>query len=530
MAGGYKVRIADGSEIGPMDLSAIRTWYAQGLIDRDSPVLKPGSKTWSTLGEVEELKGLGGGGGARSGSRAPAASTTSRSERAFPTEFDPDAWRIRAGGVLFLLAAIAVGLVALHPENAVADLDGAPWLEIAAGLLVLALCLLPAWDFGRKGVRAVTALLAVGMFPVMGILFAQGVRGAALFAVASAWLVASGFFAYLGPSLAWPRVVLSLVPILAGAYGAFYFGYTPETGTQRALRDWAIPDRRMADPSLGLAFEVPRGWVILKKDNPIVKAPADARVVVAQPRSGGFAYLVAESSPRAIANLDQYLDRLLAERRKTVPALKELGRTDTLVGPVSGRKSSGTWDDGGVKQRDMAVAWKDGWVYFGLVSWIPEDGAERQKVLDGLVPAFSTQGVLAARLLQAVQKVTLEVPQLTAPAAEALMGQSAAKVLEPDQAFRRSIEALVRALPTLTKSETQELTEITSATYGTLAAKDRTRLSAYVDRVRASQATTPQEDREMSSLMKTAVLKLPDGRRLRLQALYEKAIAATVAG
>ena len=162
MAGGYKVRIADGSEIGPMDLSAIRTWYAQGLIDRDSPVLKPGSKTWSTLGEVEELKGLGGGGGARSGSRAPAASTTSRSERAFPTEFDPDAWRIRAGGVLFLLAAIAVGLVALHPENAVADLDGAPWLEIAAGLLVLALCLLPAWDFGRKGVRAVTALLEIG--------------------------------------------------------------------------------------------------------------------------------------------------------------------------------------------------------------------------------------------------------------------------------------------------------------------------------------------------------------------------------
>jgi hypothetical protein len=529
MAGGYKVRIADGSEIGPMDLAAMKTWVAQGLIDRDSPVLKPGSKSWSTLGEVAELKGLALG-GARSGSRAPSASAASESEYDIPPEFDLDTWRIRAGGVLFLLAALAVGLLALHPENAVADLDGAPWLEIALGLLVLALLLLPAWDFGRKGVRVVTALLAVGMFPVMGILFAQGVRGAALLAVASAWLVASGFFAYLGPWLEWPKMVLCLLPILAGAYGAFQFGYAPESGAQRAVREWAVPDRRLADSSLGLSFEVPKGWVILKKDNPIVKAPADARVVVAQPRSGGFAYLVAESSPRAIANLDQYLDRLLVERRKTVPSLKELGRTDAMVGPVSGRKAAGTWDDAGVKQRDMAVAWKDGWVYFALVSWIPEDGAERQKVLDGLVPAFSTQGILAARLQQAVQRVTLEVPQLTAPAAEALMGQSAAKVLEPDQAFRRSIEALVRALPTLTKVETQELTEITTATYGTLAARDRTRLSAYVDRVRASQATTPQEDREMSSLMKTAVLKLPDGRRLRLQALYEKAIAATVAG
>jgi hypothetical protein len=535
MAGGYKVRIADGSEIGPMDLAAIKTWYAQGLIGRDSPVLKPGSTRWSTLAEVAELKELRSLGvtGARSGSRAPSGSTTSRPERAASDDrvldLDLDTWRIRAGGVLFLLFGLAVGLLlALHPENAVADLDGAPWLEIAAGLVVLGLGLLPARDLGRKGVRAVTALLAVGMFPVMGILFAQGVRGAGLFAVASAWVVASGFFAYLGPSLEWPRMALCLAPILAGAYGAFHFGYAPETSAQRAVRAAAIPDRRLADASLGLSFEVPRGWVILKKDNTIVKAPADARVVVAQPRSGGFGYLVAESSPRAIANLDQYLDRLLAERRKAVPSLKELGRADAMVGPVSGRKSVGTWDDAGVKQHDMAVAWRDGWVYFGLVSWIPDEGTEPQKVLDALVPAFSTQGVLAERLQQAVQRVTLEVPQLTAPAAEALMGQSAAKVLEPDQAFRRSIEALVRALPTLTKAETQELTEITSATYGTLAARDRARLLAYMDRVRSGQSTTPQEDREMSSLTKMAVLKLPNARRLRLQALYAKAIAATV--
>ena len=36
--GGYKVRLGDGSEIGPMDLSALKTWKLQGLIDGDSPV------------------------------------------------------------------------------------------------------------------------------------------------------------------------------------------------------------------------------------------------------------------------------------------------------------------------------------------------------------------------------------------------------------------------------------------------------------------------------------------------------------
>ena len=43
---GFKVRLGDGSEIGPMDLAALRTWISQGLIDADSPVMRPGSRKW----------------------------------------------------------------------------------------------------------------------------------------------------------------------------------------------------------------------------------------------------------------------------------------------------------------------------------------------------------------------------------------------------------------------------------------------------------------------------------------------------
>jgi hypothetical protein len=57
MANGYKVRIADGSEIGPMDLEAVKSWYAQGLLHKESGVLKPGSNRWSTIGQVLDLKG-----------------------------------------------------------------------------------------------------------------------------------------------------------------------------------------------------------------------------------------------------------------------------------------------------------------------------------------------------------------------------------------------------------------------------------------------------------------------------------------
>ena len=54
--GGWKVRLGDGSEIGPMDLAALRTWLAQGLVDGDSPVMRPGSRKWVALGTIQEFK------------------------------------------------------------------------------------------------------------------------------------------------------------------------------------------------------------------------------------------------------------------------------------------------------------------------------------------------------------------------------------------------------------------------------------------------------------------------------------------
>ncbi len=51
----YTVRLDDGSEIGPLDLPAVREWYARGLIHADSPVLSPGSQRWVALRQVRGL-------------------------------------------------------------------------------------------------------------------------------------------------------------------------------------------------------------------------------------------------------------------------------------------------------------------------------------------------------------------------------------------------------------------------------------------------------------------------------------------
>jgi hypothetical protein len=145
----------------------------------------------------------------------------------------------------------------------------------------------------------------------------------------------------------------------------------------------------------------------------------------------------------------------------------------------------------------------------------------------GAEPVAATPDPMDALVLRAVETATAEVPVLTPAAARMLMERSQARVLEPDQLFRRSLDALTRAQPSWNATEARDVGQILNTVYANLSGRDRGRLQAYIDRVRGHRATTPQEDREMCGVMKGAVLRLPPATRQRLQALYEKAIRAT---
>jgi len=522
--GGFKVRLGDGSEIGPMDLAALRTWLAQGLVDGTSPVMRPGSRKWVPLSAVPEMKG------ALGASRSKAAARANRARRATAEPVEAveaagvDRSRVRVVGFFLLVAAAAFGYLAWRPAEAAPGLDGAPWLQLALGALALGLALQLGWDLVRRGVQVVLFLAAFALFPVAGVLIAQGERGPGLFALVSAWLFVSGLAALLPRALGWKGAAVALLPVLAGGYGAQRFGLTPEGDAARRVREWASPERRFADDSLGLTLDVPEGWVALRPGNPLVAAPAEARVTLVQPRHGGFAYLVAEPAPRGVATADQYLDRLYAGRQR--PGLQPGQRSNTLLGSLTGRRLDSTWVDGAARQSEVALAGLDGWMGFGLVAWMPEAAASRPDGLAALARGLAARGQLAVRLRSAVDAAVAGVPHLSAPAAEQLMAQSEARVLEPDQAFRRSLAALARLLPSLSTAETRELTSLTTATYAGVPWKDRARLASYVERVRKGDTTPAEEDREMAALLKQAEDQLTPLRRLRLQAYYEKAIRA----
>jgi hypothetical protein len=527
---GFKVRLGDGSEIGPMDLSALRTWLSQGLIDGDSPVMRPGSRKWEPLHTVRELQGVV---SSRPQSKAKAKARRAREEEdeveteAFDDEPSAlDGLRIKAVGVVLLLVAAGFAYLSFRPTEALSAFDGAPWLQLALGALALGLAVIPGWGLTRNLVRIVLILAAFALFPLAGILFAQGERGAGLIALGSFWLLVSGLAALLPRRLGLAAVLIAAVPVLVGGYGLARFGRAQTTQAELSIQEWTMGERRFADDALGLTLDAPDGWLLLKPGNPVVKAPKDARVTLALTRHGGGGYLVTEPAQRGVATADQYLDRLQQRRRTEQAGYAPRQRVNAVVGSLTGRQLEAGWSDGATPIREVVVSGLDGWTAFALVAWMPEATASRPNGLDDLVRGFAARGLLAARLRSAVDAAIAAVPHLSTASAEQLMSQSEARLLEPDQAFRRSLSALAQNIGTLTDAEKAELTRLTTAAYSGLVWKDRARVADYVERVRKGATTPPTEDKEMAELMKQAEFRLSAEGRLKLQGFYEKAILA----
>jgi hypothetical protein len=220
---GFRVRLDDGSEMD-MDGDMVRSWYDQGLIRGDTPMRAPGSRNWKRMDEVVEMRGW----------KASDAGPEDVYDEGAPAAAGSQKWRSYvASGLMFAIAGAAAYLW-YFPERWTPVLAPTPWKEIALGALVLALALVRGWPIGRMFARVVMLLAAFALFPLAGLLIAQGVRGLPLLVLLSAWILASGFFAFLGAAVATSSAMLFLIAILLGTAGIVYFGYVPP-GSAAAL-------------------------------------------------------------------------------------------------------------------------------------------------------------------------------------------------------------------------------------------------------------------------------------------------------
>jgi hypothetical protein len=206
---GYKLRLADGSEIGPMDLDGVKDWYRKGLVKPNDLVLRPGAKRWVPLSRVINLRerptARASPASASDDLRAAVREATVRTRqpkaargtvrRGAAGEVQP--WRSSVAGVLLLLTGAASAFFVLVPERWIAALDPMPWREVAMGQAALGLLLIRGWELGRKIARLVLLLVAFTLFPAAGMLLGQRAPWPAFVVVASGLAFLAGLVAWL---------------------------------------------------------------------------------------------------------------------------------------------------------------------------------------------------------------------------------------------------------------------------------------------------------------------------------------------
>lgn len=516
---GYKVRIADGSEIGPMDLQAVRNWYAQGLLESDSPVLAPGAAHWVPLAKAIDLVDLRG----RRGRAAGPGVSDDDEDVASSSFLD---WPLRVAGVLAVLASAGAAFFWWFPDRFTPALDMTPWRDIALGCLAVGLLLLPAWAWSRRLGQAVTLLAACAVLPLAGILVVEGVRGRPLLAMGSAAALCAALFALItARSSPWWRPTLAALAAIAAGAGVGYFGLVAASPLQRAIAAAALPPSPIRDETAGITLSPPPGWRPLSKEQQVAAAPPDARALLAETRLGGFAYVVAEDGPAGVHSLAEHFAR--ARTRQQAPGLSATERDVPAARGVESRALDTAWTENGVPRRGLVQAYRNGWTYVTLVAWAVDDGTARAAdELAELARALAFDTARAERYARAVEGAIRDVPTLSPDAARLVVARAANRPLNPAALLAQAFRQQAAGLAALSPDEQRELDVLLATGVAAVGARERPRVLAFVERLRAGTEADVSSDDESAGLLRSGLLQLTSPQLARLQELAARAIRA----
>jgi hypothetical protein len=529
--GGYKVRLDDGSEIGPLDLASVRSWYDDGLLNPESLVLAPGSRRWSRLRQTIDIRAWGGG-ALRSRSRR-GKSAVGGASAPIPRRADDssvDTLRAPLAGSLLIACAALAGFWAFRPEHVRGILHEWPWWQIALGFLALGLALFVRPRVTRVIVFGTLLLGAVATLAMVGVLAVGKAPLPAYLVLAGGLIVLLGFVALLeGRSTSWLRTTLGTLTVLGASAGVVWVGYIPSGHVESTVQQWVEVSSELTDTKAGVKIHLPPGWRLVREGAPFLPAPGNAIARVARVDATAFGFVTAETAPRGLVRLEPLADRAVVARRITVPSLRSVESEAVDVAGLPARRALGESGDAVSPTREIVAVWRDGFTLFTLVGWgQAESRSEMGARFEPLLAGFESLAGSGKRLAEAVQRATTEVPFLSPATAERLMSMSEAGVLEPPEVFKRALALGGKGIPRLGSAEVREMQVILDQAYRGLERSERKQLADYLGEVRGGGSTGPIADQSMCTVMGHAVAQLPGPSRERLQTLYEKAIAAVI--
>ena len=315
--------------------------------------------------------------------------------------------------------------------------------------------------------------------------------------------------------------VAVVVAVLAGLVAVL----RPYVAKRRAIAEverHALADRRVEDA--GLVVELPAGWSALRADNPFVARPG-ARLVLAQPAVGAFGAVSVAVRPRQMDDLDAHLDELLQDRLPRVPSQKEGERRDVQLGKGNGRLVRTTWEDGLAPMQGALVAWADGYDLFSLEAWAPAaSGDAFVAETDALVRGIAPRGTNAARIEEGVERVAVQVPELSRDALRLLVAERMSEGRGLEDVPSAALRMVSRGLDALGAAEAAEMRTIYQQVWAPVPEAQRVRLAFLMNEIKAGRPVGAEDVLGLRTAVQAGVLALPPEQRVRLQELSGRAV------
>ena len=315
-----------------------------------------------------------------------------------------------------------------------------------------------------------------------------------------------------------------IVVVLLGGLFALLRPTLARRSAIAAIERHAIADRRVGDARLGFVVDLPAGWVALRDDNPYV-VTRGARLSVSYPALDAFGAAQAEPHPEHMGDLDRQIDLLLQEWVPSRPSIREVGRSEVQLGRGRGRVVRTSWEDGLDGFQGAAAVWADGYDYYWLEAWAPaETGEEFFRVFVELVRAIAPSGALTARVDEAAERLSSEVPELSKEALRLLIGERMSREEGLAGVPIDAIRAVNRGLEGLSPAEAREMGEIYNQIWEPVPELQRRRLAQVIALIKADRPVPANELRALRDVVKAGVVALPPEQRERLQELSGRAV------
>jgi len=336
-------------------------------------------------------------------------------------------------------------------------------------------------------------------------------------------LLVFGFCLLLHSKGALPRrrVWIGVVCVIIAIAAKTFVPSIPELQARARISTWALDDRVFSDADNGIQITLPKGWRMLKRDNPIIPG-GNARMIAANLGAGAFAMLIVEELPTGVQSLDHYLDLVFQAKHADLPDLVQIRRESAAMCGVQARRSVITWSQGTDKYSGWLTACRDGWRYVLLTGWsIAEVADTAGQSVDTLSKAVENTQRYAVKFAANIRK---KQPWMS----EANAAHIAKFVVEQGMDLQQMSEFMGKldhqTFEALEATEQQELSALQQAAISALPANRSSRVKAIAGRIASGASITVEERIELVRLLAEGRELLGPDSRTRIEYLQNKGL------